>query len=110
MAKRGSGGWFKRVRKGNITTTYSNKGMTTSTSFGSTKNGGTRTTFTYMPGGKIKTTNTYSSGNGWFRRESKIIGGSSKKRGRPRKVKFTKVGLLSYIILFFIIIIIGKHK
>lgn len=105
MAKRGSGGWFKRERRGNRTTTYSKRGITTSFSTGSTRNGGTRTTYTSMPGGKTRTTYTISGGGGWFKRETKTSSSTRKRPGRPRKVKITASGCLGYIVLGFILFV-----
>ena len=95
-----------RSRNGNRTTTYSNKGITSSFSIGSTKNGGTRTTYTTSPGGKTKRTTTTGNGGGWFKTETQSnIGGTRKRPGRPRKVKTTPIGCLGYIILGFILFV-----
>ena len=107
MARRRSAGWHKRIKSGNRTVTYSNRGITTSYSSGSAKKpGGIRTTYTTLPGGKVKRTTTMNGGSGWFKTETKYnVGGATKRPGRPRKVKVTSSGCLGYFILGIILFV-----
>lgn len=95
MPKQNSGGWSKRTRKGNITTTYNSKnGMTYSSS---QKVGLTTITNTILPNGKARKMVTTRTPNGYVRRQTYTYGKKSRRK------KITGVGLfvaLMYIIAF----------
>ena len=97
MGKKGTGGWVRRVKKGNTTTTYNSvKGVTRSYSTGSK---GFRVTYSLLPGGKTKKTTTMSSG-GMTKRQTETWGGFK----RAKKYRYRKGKPLSFSGLFFIII------
>lgn len=103
MPKQGSGGWSKRTRKGNTTTTFnSKKGMTYTTS---QKVGLSRITNTILPGGKARRMITSRTPDGYVRRETYTYG----KKGRRKKA--TALGAwfaLVYVVLFALVIILDK--
>lgn len=110
MAKKGSGGWVRRRKNGNSTTTYNtNKGSTYSYSIGGRSN---RWTTTRLPDGKTRYTHTTRNGD-WVKRETRTEGGpvrfkKNKLRIRKNRVYRGKNSLsfsgLFFIIFFFIII------
>lgn len=100
MPKRGTGGWVRRERRGNTTTTYNSvKGTTRSYSMG-TK--GNRITTTLLPNGKTKRTTTITMG-GMTKRETQTWGGTKRtKKFRYRKGKPLSFSSLLLIIMFII--------
>jgi len=108
MGKKGTGGWVRRERRGNSTTTYNSvKGTTRSYSMG-TK--GNRITSTILPDGRMKRTTTITMG-GMTKRETQTWGGTKRqKKFRFRKGKSLSFSELFYTILFFFIILVLFSK
>jgi len=98
MAKSGTGGWSKRYKVGNTTTTVNtNKGITISQTSGD-KNA--RITYTKLPGGGTKTTTTYNSSLG-----RRVITSTNTGRSKKQKrVNLTKTKLSLYEWIFVILI------
>jgi len=98
MGKKGTGGWVRRTRSGNTTTTYNSvKGTTRSYSMGNKTN---RVTYSLLPNGKTKRTTTINMG-GMTRRETETWGGTKRtKKYRYRKGKPLSFSGFLFIILF----------